>query len=92
MSAAKVKGATVDVFVNGLDGDSSVTIYCEHTTDTQWLCPFCLSYTMPPEEGATCHRKDGCDCHSAAAKMDALKRARNAVSAAIRKLEEEDGE
>ena len=84
---AKVKGATVDVFISGGDGDVSVTVYCEHNAETQWLCPFCLSDVMPPEEGARCFRKNGCDCMDTAAKIDALKRARAAASKAIGELE-----
>lgn len=92
MSRGKVTGPMVDVYVDGVTGMTDVSVSCDLNTDYQWQCPFCMADIMPPEAGARCFLKDGCECRSVAARMDALKRAKSAAHSALRKLEDEGGE
>lgn len=88
----KVTGPSVSVYFNGETGEADVSTQCDLNRDYQWRCPFVTSESAPPEEGAQCFVKDGCECRSVAARMAALKLAKSAVHKAMRKLEDEEGE
>lgn len=89
MSEPKPNGASVSVWIDGVDASNDcVTTECDHI-DTQWRCPFALGMVSPMREGDQCGFKNGGDCRFLAAKIAAMKRALAVVRREIKRLEDE---
>lgn len=86
---AKNFGVTVSLYIDGVSGDSSLDLYCEHNTDTAFRCPYAIGSIHPLPEGEMCGMKYDSQCPRYAAQLDALKRAKSMIAARIKEVEEE---
>ena len=86
---AKRFGVTLSLYLDGTGGDSALDLYCEHNTGTAFRCPYAIGYTNPLPDGEMCMMKRDGQCPRYAAQLDALNKAKSAITARIKEVEEE---
>lgn len=84
----KRHGVTVNLYLDGSGYDSCLDLTCENS-ETANKCKFALGEMSPMPDGMPCCFREGGRCRRLVAQLDALKKAKTAIAAEIKQIEEQ---